>query len=300
MPRLGLFMNRLHRTLGDDLRCYVEAARLADEAGVDLIEMPDHVVMGTHTDRYPYGTFPTRSDEPWLEPMTVLAAMASATTRIRLSTSIFIVPLRPAAFLAKQLATLDVLSGGRVELGIGTGWQREEYQAMGLDWDARYRLLDDNVRICRALWTGEAISVDSEFASFEDIYCRPMPVQARIPLHYGLAPKPRNIRRIVELGDGWWPPQQTPEEIREGREQLRAAFTEGGRDPDTATVRVHLTSITGDDGTLLIDETLEEAPAQAQAGATTISIGPPTGLTSIAELKRWLERLVDRWQALAL
>lgn len=300
MPRLGLFMNRLHRTLGDDLRSYVEAARIADQAGVDLIEMPDHVVMGTRTDRYPYGTFPTRVDEPWLEPMTMLAAMSSVTERIRLGTSIFIATLRPAAFLAKQLATLDVISGGRLELGIGTGWQREEYEALGLEWESRYRLLDDTVRTCRALWTGEAVTVDSEFVKFESIYCRPTPIQPRIPLNYGLALKPGNIRRIAELGDGWWPPQTPAEELRDGRERLRAAFSDAGREPDTLTVRVHLNSVTGDDGTLLIDETLEEAPTQAAAGATIISIGPPTGLTSLADLGNWIERLVTRWRALGL
>jgi probable F420-dependent oxidoreductase len=300
MPRLGLFMNRLHRTLGSDLRCYVEAARIADQAGVDLIEMPDHVVMGTHVDRYPYGTFPTRIDEPWSEPLTMLAAMSSVTSNIRLGTSVFLAPLRPAAFLAKQLATLDVMSGGRLELGIGTGWQREEYEALGLDWQSRYRLLDHVVRSCRALWTGELVSVESEFESFTDIICRPMPAQARIPLNYGVALKPGNIRRIVELGDGWWPLQTPPEVLGEGRLQLREAFAAAGRDPDSLTVRVHLNSITGADGTVLIEETLEEAPLQAQAGATIISIGPPTGLGSLADLGSWIERLVTRWRALGL
>src|SRR5262245_900183 len=117
LPNFGAFFapGEWHR--------FVDLARAAEDAGVDRIVVVDHVVMGTHTDAYSWGTFPTPPESPWFEPMTMLAAIASATRRIRLATGILIAPLRPAALLAKQAATLDVISGGRLDLGVGTGWQ---------------------------------------------------------------------------------------------------------------------------------------------------------------------------------
>ncbi len=131
LPNFGAFYAR------DEWHRFVDLARAADGAGVDRVVVVDHVVMGPNTDAYNWGKFPTPPDAPWLEPMTVLAAMAAATTRVRLATGILIAPLRPAVLLAKQAATLDVLSQGRLDLGVGTGWQREEYDAEGLDFAAR-------------------------------------------------------------------------------------------------------------------------------------------------------------------
>ena len=114
---------------------FVDLGRAADDAGVDRVVVVDHVVMGPHTENYAWGKFPVPPDAPWFEPLTMLTAIAAVTTRVRLATGILIAPLRPAAFLAKQVATLDQLSRGRVDLGVGTGWQREEYDAEGLDFD---------------------------------------------------------------------------------------------------------------------------------------------------------------------
>ncbi len=110
----------------------LEQARSAEAAGVDRLLLTDHVVMGERVDRYPYGAFPFAPETPWLEPLTTIAALAAVTRRVRFSTKILIAPLRPAPLLAKTLATLDVLSGGRMEIGVSTGWQREEH-AVGVD-----------------------------------------------------------------------------------------------------------------------------------------------------------------------
>ncbi len=111
---------------------FLDLGRAADDAGIDRVVLVDHVVMGPHTENYAWGKFPVPPDAPWLEPLTMLSAIAAVTSRVRLATGILIAPLRPAALLAKQVATLDQLSGGRVDLGVGTGWQREEYDAEGL------------------------------------------------------------------------------------------------------------------------------------------------------------------------
>ena len=114
-----------------------DLAKMAEQAGVDRIMLTDHVVMGKHTDKYPYGPFPFPPETAWLEPLASIAHMAAVTERVRFSTKILIAPLRPAAVLAKTLATMDVLSQGRLEVGVGTGWQREEYEAAGVPWNQR-------------------------------------------------------------------------------------------------------------------------------------------------------------------
>ena len=118
IPSYGSFFpsERLHEV--------VALARMAEDAGVDTVVVPDHLVMSDRTDRYRWGPFPLPVDAPWLEPLTVLAAIAGATRRVRLATGILIAPLRPAALLAKAAATLDVLSRGRLDLGVGTVGRR--------------------------------------------------------------------------------------------------------------------------------------------------------------------------------
>ena len=109
--------------------------------------------MSARTDRYPFGKFPLPPEYPWFEPLTMLAAIAGATSRIRLATGVLISPLRPAVLLAKIAATLDVVSGGRLDLGVGTGWQREEYEASGIPFAGRAARMDDQLRACRVLWS---------------------------------------------------------------------------------------------------------------------------------------------------
>jgi alkanesulfonate monooxygenase SsuD/methylene tetrahydromethanopterin reductase-like flavin-dependent oxidoreductase (luciferase family) len=146
-----------------DPRALQDLARAAEGAGADRLVVVDHVVMGQHaTEQYVWAQRPfPPADSGFLEPLTTLAALATVTSTVRLSTRILIAPLRPAALLAKTVATLDVLSGGRAELGVGVGWQREEYDAEGLDWAARGSLLTDTIAACRALWTQSPCTIRS-------------------------------------------------------------------------------------------------------------------------------------------
>ena len=209
---------------GGDWQTLLDVARACDDSGVDRLVVNDHVVMGRRTDAYVWGRFPTAPDGPWLEPLTVLAAMAAVTRRVRLATGILIAPLRPAAVLAKTVATLDVLSGGRVDLGVGTGWQPEEYDAVGLDFATRGRRLDDTIGACRALWSQLPASYSSEAASFDDTFCSPQPAQERLPIWFAGSLNQRNLRRIVELGDGWIPIMGASlDDIRDSAARIRAA-----------------------------------------------------------------------------
>ena len=227
IPSFGPFFpaGRLHEV--------IDCARRADAAGVDTVIVPDHVVMSEHTEKYEWGPFPFPIEVPWLEPLTVLAAIAGATSRVRLATGILIAPLRPAIVLAKTIATLDVLSQGRVELGVGVGWQREEYDAAGLDFETRAQRLDDTIAACRVLWRDSPASFSSPQVSFEKIWCEPRPLQpGGIPVWFSGTLIKRNVERIVRWGDGWIQIMTaTRADLADGAKRLAEAFAKAGRDP---------------------------------------------------------------------
>jgi len=210
MPRLTVGLPNYGSYLGEDAwRSLLDLAVMVERTRLDGVSVVDHVVMGSNVERYPYGRFPGGPEAPWLDPLTVLAAISGVTERIELATAVLISPLRPAALLAKTAATLDVLSGGRLVLGVGTGWQEEEYRALGVDWEQRHQVFDDQLAACAALWTGESVDLDAPTLSFEGIYCRPRPARgAGVPIWVGGKLPGGNLTRIVrgggEIGRGAW------------------------------------------------------------------------------------------------
>jgi probable F420-dependent oxidoreductase len=257
-----------------DWRQLLDLARRAEDAGVDRILLTDHVVMGPNTDAYPWGPFPFAPDEPWLEPLSVISAMAAVTERVRFSTKILIAPLRPAPLLAKTLATLDVMSGGRMEIGVSTGWQKEEFEAAGLDWTQRGRLLTDTMEACQVLWRDAPASFQSESFSFENIWCRPAPIQAGgIPIWFAGSLHPRNLDRICRLGSGWIPAPYTPIDVfKQEVAQLRAAWSDAGRAPDTLQIQGDLDAVSNERGRPDLEASLRALPEWFDAGATTVNV----------------------------
>ena len=252
--------------------------------------------MGPHLEKYPYGPFPLPLEEPWPEPLTVLAAMAGASTRVRLGTGVLITPLRPAALLAKTLATLDVLSRGRLDVGVGTGWQREEYAAEGLDFDERWQRFDDGLRACRVLWREAPAAFESPSVSFREIWCLPRPLQAGgPPLWFGVALGPRNLARIAELGAGWMPMDSRPDALRAGIAKLRGAFRAAGRSFDGFGVRAHVEYVRRADKSLDLDATLASIPSRIEAGATSISLALAQLVRHRDEIPKAFER-IGAWQ----
>lgn len=265
----------LHHWFGDDYRAMVDVASLADSLGVDEISITDHVVMGEATEQYPYGTFGPAQDYPWFEPMVTLGAVAAATQQIRLTSNVLIAPLRPAVLLAKQLATLDVLSRGRVAVGVGVGWQKAEYDASGVPWEHRYARLEEQLRVCKVLWREAPASYSGKTVSFDRLHVYPRPFSRdSIPFWFGVAPSERNCARIAELGDGWVPIVQKPEEIAAGVKSIRAAFEARGRDPETLGVRVMPRIVMGSNGRPDLGATLAAIPELHEAGATTVILMP--------------------------
>jgi probable F420-dependent oxidoreductase len=291
----------LSRLFAGRLDAVVEAAAAADRAGIDQIAVPDHLAIGPRTDAYPYGPFPLPPDEPWLEPLTTLAAMAGATRRIRLATGVLIAPLRPALLLAKTAATLDVLSAGRLDLGVGLGWQREEYAGAGVPWEGRWARLEDQLRACRALWTGAGpVSFRSETVSFEALRSLPRPVQpGGPPLWLGVAAGARNAARVAALGAGWLPMESDPDAIARGVAVLRRAYQAAGRDPATLGVRANAPVARGADGRPDLDATLAALPRLAEAGVTIAAFALPAFVRSAAELPAFFEKLTDRTRPLS-
>jgi probable F420-dependent oxidoreductase len=289
---LSITVSAIGHLYGDDLAGLVELARIADDTGIDQLVMPDHVVMGPHLENYPYGRFPLPLDEPWPEPLTVLAAMAGATSRVRFGTGVLITPLRPAVLLAKTLATLDALSRGRLEVGVGTGWQAEEYQAEGLDFARRWQLFDDGLRACRVLWRDAPAAFESPTLSFREIWCLPRPVQpGGPPLWFGVALGPKNLARIAELGAGWMPMDSRPEALRAGIAKLRETFRAARRPFEGFGVRAHAGYVRRADKSLDLDATLASIPTLVEAGATSISLALAQIVRRREEIPKAFERI---------
>jgi probable F420-dependent oxidoreductase len=271
----------------------VRLAQAADKAGIDQIVFTDHVIMSERIDRYPFGDFPLPVEYPWFEPITMMAAIASVTSQIRLATGILISPLRPATLLSKQIATLDQLSDGRIDLGVGVGWQPEEYTSQGLDFEKRWQLLDNQLEAMQALWSQAPASVNNASVRFERLYSKPFPVQQSIPLWFGVAPTARQAQRIAQYGEGWIPIKTTPEFVRAGCEQLKEAFDKAGRKPDELKVRAHA-PMNYIDGSGKADwaAAVDGAYALLEAGATVIEFEIVPFIRNIDALDDFLLQLV--------
>lgn len=274
-----------------------DLAIAADRAGVDRIVVSDHVVMGERLDAYADpsvggtegGRQPTGPDGQWLEPLTTLTWLAAQTSSVRLGTNILLAALRRPVVLAKTLATLDVLSGGRVDLGVGVGWQREEYEAAGLVFADRGRLLDHTLEVCQALWSGGATDYESPELSFERVHCSPTPIQdGGIPIWVSGTVNPRAMRRLARFGSGWIPWGPAVADPIGAMAEMRAAVAEHGRDPLEIQVTAYAATVKDSAGMLDTAATAEGAAALCRAGATDIklSLRVPSGVDAGADYLR--------------
>jgi probable F420-dependent oxidoreductase len=274
--RLAVFLSHVDHLTGPNGDGLVELARLVEDAGADQIVLSEHVVLASVIEAHGPGghAFPFPPDHVYPEPLVTLAAIAGATSRVRLSTGILIAPLRPAVLLAKMAATLDVVSRGRLDLGVGAGWHRAELQAAGADPDRATQILEDTVRACRALWAGGPATLDSPTVQFADMFCQPVPVQGTaLPVWFAGPPVKSTFRRIARLGNGWLPFGNVGvDEIARGNEFLRGAAGEQGRDPAELGIRASLPVGSEPDLTARLDAALRAAPSFVDAGATILQI----------------------------
>jgi probable F420-dependent oxidoreductase len=220
----------------------VRLAQRGDELGFDFISVSDHVVIPRAIgSRYPYSTSGEFAVDPsgsYLEQLTVLTYIAARTSNVRLLTSVMVVPQRPPVLTAKQLASLDVLSGGRLIFGIGAGWLREEFEALDAPAFAeRGKVTDEYLRAFKELWTNEEPVFDGDFAQFHDIAFAPKPVQTPHPPIWVGGESDAALRRTARLGDAWYPigsnprqPLGTTAHLAAAIDRLRQYAREAGRD----------------------------------------------------------------------
>ena len=216
-----------------------------EDLGFASVMIADHVVFPvTIASRYPYtadGRFPGGGDA--LEQLSLMAFVAAKTRRLRLVSSVMILPHRNPVVTAKTLATIDVLSNGRVTAGVGVGWLREEFRALGApDFDRRGAVSDEYIRIFKTLWTTSPASFKGEFYAFDDIRCLPHPVQKPHPPIWIGGHSRAALRRVARLGDGWHPVGANPAvplpavELRALLDELARLTEAEGRDPRALTI----------------------------------------------------------------
>jgi probable F420-dependent oxidoreductase len=287
--QITLSLRRIHEWFDGEIAPSVGVARRAEDAEIDQISVVDHILMGEDFSGYPYGKFEFDRLVPWWEPVTVLAALASATQRIRLSTSVIVSPLRPAVFLAKQLTTLDHLAGGRVDAGLGVGWQKAEYDASAVAWENRFSQMEEQIRACKLLWTEAPATFHGKYTSFSQIHQRPFPVQAGgPPIWLGVGDSDRSLGRVADLAAGWCPPTNDPGKLGAALAKLRRAFTDRGRDPGSLKTRVVLPTEMGKDGPDL-RASVAHIPTYEKIGVTTMEIAPAVFYRSVDDLDQFLD-----------
>lgn len=257
-------------------------ARAADVAGVDRLVLSDHVVMGEALDAYgdptkggqTGGRQPTGPDGHWLDPLAVIAHLSALTERVRFGTNILLAALRRPVVLAGQCSTIDVLSGGRLDLGVGVGWQREEYEAAGLDYRERGNLLDHTLEVCHTLWTQDVAAHDSAELHFERIHQQPKPVQpGGVPVWVSGTVNARSMRRLARFGTGWIPWGADAADLRGSIGRMRVAVAEHGRDPEEIGVVGPLRVATRADGSIDAAATVDAVPDDIAAGVTSFHAG---------------------------
>ena len=213
----------------------VAIAKAAEDAGFESLWTVEHVLVPEgYESEYPYdksGKMPGNPDAPIPDPLIWLSYLAAATTTINLATGILIVPQRNPIVLAKECATLDVLSNGRLILGVGAGWLEEEFDALGVSFADRGPLLDDHIACMRALWQGDPAEFDGRFTQFGPAFSKPQPEAGSVPIVVGGHSKAA-ARRAGRIGDGFFPGRGSPETLAELFAVMRATALEHDRDPD--------------------------------------------------------------------
>jgi probable F420-dependent oxidoreductase len=304
VPSLSIQLRTFGAQAPVDWRVVLDQAVAADRAGIAKVVVSDHIAFGNGLDAYADpalggtagGRQPTGPDGQWLEPLTVLSVIAGMTSRVRLGTNILLAALRRPAVLAKSVATLDVLSGGRVDLGVGVGWQRAEYDVCGLDFEDRGRLLDHTLEVCEALWTDDVVTYSSAELTFEQIHAMPKPVQpAGIPIWVSGTVNNRSMQRLARFGTGWIPWGPDALDVPAGIARMRDALAALGRDPFDIQVVGALPIVRRDAGVDL-DASMAQLAPLLEAGVTDVRahLAFPEDLDAATEA---FTDVVDRFRA---
>ncbi|OBA74391.1 LLM class F420-dependent oxidoreductase [Mycobacterium sp. 1554424.7] len=282
--RLGL--HALGIGTGADRAVIDAVASTADSCGFSTLWAGEHVVMVDRpTSRYPYsddGVIAVPAQADWLDPIIALSFAAAASSRIRIATGVLLLPEHNPVVVAKQAASLDRLSGGRLTLGVGVGWSREEFAALGVPFEHRAARTAEYVAAMRALWRDDVASFDGEFVRFDAIRVNPKPLR-RIPIVLG-GNSDAALRRVAAWGDGWYGFNlDGPAAVRARVYRLERLCAEAGRDRAELTVSVAPR-----------DPSVDNIGALTEAGVDELVLvtAPPESPQAAAG---WVSALADKW-----
>lgn len=289
-----------------DLRGIVRMAQEAEDAGFDMVMVSDHVLLGPSAgsagrmaNPRDYA-MPGNQDPatPWPSNIVLLSAIAAATTRIRIGAIALIAPLRHPLVLAHDLAALDLLSEGRLVIQPTVSWHRDEYDALGVDFTKRGRILDEQLEIWRRVWADSPVTHHGEFFGFDDVYLEPKPWRPQGPPMWfgGERVHGKVVERLVRYGSGFHPVGRVDEDDVAA---LHAALADAGRSAeDFELVGGTRVAFPSDDSVAPLPEALAEIPRQQALGFTTFAIKPSIFIDDRADHARFCREVVDRVAAL--
>ena len=278
--------------IGTDAAVIREYSQAAEQLSYQHILAYDHV-LGANPASRPGWRPPYTHQSTFHEPFVLFGYLAGLTKTIEFVTGVLILPQRQTALVAKQAAALDLLSGGRLRLGIGIGWNPVEYEALGENFTNRGRRSEEQVELLRRLWTQELVNFDGRWHKISDAGINPLPVQQPIPIWFG-GGHDRVLRRLARLGDGWFP-QLSPERCRAAIEKITTYAREAGRDPKTIGIEGRMT-ISAES----VDTWHEQIQAWKEVGATHLSVNTMNaGLSNpaahIDAIRRFREATKELW-----
>jgi probable F420-dependent oxidoreductase len=251
--------------IGSDPGAIREYAQAAESLGYDHIIAFDHV-LGANAGSRPDWSGAYRHTDSFHEPFVLFGYLAGVTERIGLVTSVIILPQRQTVLVAKQAAAIDVLSKGRLRLGIGIGWNAVEYEALGENFHDRGRRSEEQVELLRKLWTSDLVTFEGRWHTVTDAGINPLPVQRPIPLWFG-GSADRLLSRVARLGDGWFPLFRPDDDGRALVQRMRDLAADAGRGPDDIGIETWV-SIRGRPQ----EEWMAEVEAWKAIGATHVSV----------------------------
>lgn len=251
--------------IGSDPGAVREYAQAAEGMGYNHILAFDHV-LGANAESRPGWSGAYRHTDAFHEPFVLFGYLAAVTSSVELVTGVIILPQRQTALVAKQTAAVDVLSRGRLRLGIGVGWNAVEYEALGENFHDRGRRSEEQIDLMRKLWTNDLITYEGRWHKITDAGLNPLPVQQPIPVWFGGA-APQTIRRVATMGDGWFPLFRPDDRGRELIESMREQAAEAGRGPDDIGVESWVSIRDSSE-----DDWKRTAEAWRELGATHLSV----------------------------
>ena len=268
--------------IGSDAGAIRAYAQAVEELGYRHLLAYDHV-LGASTVNRPGWSGYYDLDDQFHEPLTLFAHLAAVTSTLEFVTGILILPQRQAVLVAKQAAEVDILSGGRLRLGVGLGWNDVEYEALGVSFSGRAKQIEEQVEVMRSLWTSEAISFDGAFHTITDAGLNPLPVQRPIPVWMG-GGTDAVLRRIARVADGWIPTFRFRQADLAGLERLREYARGCGRDPSELGLDGHVDA-------WLAEESHWQADLDGWRGLGASHVSVNTMGDRLATVEAHLERL---------